>query len=93
MSSASRAAELRALADKYEATDALAGEAAEAKAAYAAALATDDTEQIAAARQRHRDASQALSEARAETRNGPMVGDSSPGSATVRVGTVSGKVG
>ena len=89
----SKAEELRALADKYEAADLLASAASDAKAAYADALAGGDEEEIAAARLRHREASQALSDARSETRTGPMVGDATPGSATVRVGTVSGKVG
>ena len=89
----SKAEELRALADKYEAADALATAATDAKAAYADALAGGDPEEIAAAKQRHREASTALSEARSETRNGPMMGDSTPGSATVRVGTIAGKVG
>ena len=88
-----RADELRALADKYEAADRLAAAASDAKTAYADALAGGDPEEIAAARQRHREASAALSEARSDTRNGPIVGDSTPGSATIQVGTIAGKVG
>jgi cellobiose-specific phosphotransferase system component IIA len=91
--SSTRAEELRALADKYEAADLLATAASDAKTAYADALASGDEDQIAEARQRHREAAQALSDARSETRNGPMVAESAPGSATVRVGTVAGKVG
>lgn len=93
MTSASRAAELRALADKIEATEELAAQAAEAKQAYADVLAGGDEDQIADARQRHREASDALNAARAETRQGPIVGSAEPGSATVRVGALSGGVG
>jgi cellobiose-specific phosphotransferase system component IIA len=93
MSSASRAAELRALADQIEVTDELGIEAAAAKQAYAEALQSSDADVIAEARQKHREASQALSEARSSTRTGLIVGDSAPGSATVQVGTIAGKVG
>jgi hypothetical protein len=88
MTSASRAAELRALADKIEIADRLKAESDDAKAAYRDALAGGDEEQIAEARQRHRDASQALADARSETRGDLVVATGTPGSATVRPGAV-----
>jgi len=83
MSSADRAAELRALADKYEAVAAHGDESAAAKAAYRDALASGDPDEIAQARARHRAASDALVAARAETREKLVVASSEPGSATV----------
>jgi hypothetical protein len=83
VNSADRAAELRALADQLDATAAHELEAADAKAAYREALASGDEEQIAACRGRHREASDALAAARAETRKKVVVASAEPGSATV----------
>lgn len=88
MTSASRAAELRALADQIEATEELAAQAAEAKQAYINALADGDPNEIDQARQKHREASAQLNEARSAVRTGPMVGASAPGSATIRPSSV-----
>lgn len=88
MGSADRAAELRALADQLDATAGHEDEAQEAKAAYRDALDSGDDDLIGEAKTRHRAAAQALTEARAETRKDIIVGSSEPGSATVRVNTV-----
>ena len=88
MGSADRAAELRALADKLDATAGHEDEAEAAKEAYREALDSGDAERIAEAKARHREAAQTLTEARAETRQDVIVGSSEPGSATVRVGAV-----
>ncbi|MFN2636881.1 MAG: hypothetical protein ABR585_07645 [Gemmatimonadaceae bacterium] len=82
MSSADRAAELRALADKLDATAAYADEAEAAKAAYREALESDDADLIAEAKARHREASDALVSTRSETRK-VVVADTTPGSTTV----------
>lgn len=83
MSSADRAAELRALADKLDAAAVHEDNAHEAKAAYRQALASGDEEQIAVCRARHREASDALVAARTETREKVVVASAEPGSATV----------
>lgn len=88
MGSAERAAELRALADQLDVTADHEIEAKAAKLAYRDALDSGDEDLIAEAKTRHREASQVLFDARSETRKEIIVGSSEPGSATVRVGTV-----
>jgi len=86
MSGSDRAAELRALADRYDEMDALETAAAEAKQAYR----DNPTEETKAA---HHAASAALNGARSEIRSAPVLPSSGePGSATVRVQPVGKKV-
>ncbi|MFI6510107.1 hypothetical protein ACIBCT_21085 [Streptosporangium sp. NPDC050855] len=88
MNSADRAAELRALADKLDATAGHEDESRTAKEAYREALDSGDADRIAEAKARHHEASKTLAGARSETRDDVIVGSSEPGSATVRVNTV-----
>ncbi len=85
MGSREQASQLRALAAAHDELADLADVALTERDAYRAALESGDQDAIEQARAAHREASQALNDAREATASsGVMVADGTPGSATVR---------